>query len=309
MYTIKNAADLVGLSESTLRAWERRYGVGASARTQAGYRVYDEGDLQTLRSMKSLVDAGWSVRLAADEVRSRAAEGTPVVRTPEAGRSAKPLPLEAGVDELVPYAVRFDVHGLSALLDQRFGQSSFETVVDDWLLPALQRIGTGWEAGEVSVAGEHFVSHAVVRRLAASYDAAGENRAGPQVVLGLAPGSRHDLGLLCFATAARRAGLGTRYLGTDVPLSDWERAVRPPAVACAVIAVPRAEDVACVGETVARLRAVRPGLLVALGGSHQEAVSVGGDDCVHLGHRVGAGAALLAEHLVARGATGSPAGS
>lgn len=288
MYTIKSAADLVGISESTLRAWERRYGVGASGRTDSGYRVYDEADLQTLRSMKALVDEGWSVRLAAAEIlrRSRSAGVAPV-----------PAPTTPGTDDLVPFAVGFDVHGLSALLDERFGASSFESVVDDWLLPALHRVGTAWEAGEVSVAGEHFVSHAVARRLAASYDAAGENLAGPQLVIGLPPGSRHDLGLLCFATAARRAGLGTRYLGTDVPLDDWERAVRPPEVACAVLAVPREEDVDGVNRTVAALHGVRPELLVAAGGRHQDQVS---PDALRLGHRVGAAATRLAERLVAR---------
>ena len=39
MYTIKEAALRTGLTESVLRAWERRYGVVTPARTAGGYRV------------------------------------------------------------------------------------------------------------------------------------------------------------------------------------------------------------------------------------------------------------------------------
>lgn len=41
MVTIKRAAELTGVPEHTLRAWERRYGLVAPARTDGGYRLYD----------------------------------------------------------------------------------------------------------------------------------------------------------------------------------------------------------------------------------------------------------------------------
>ena len=65
MYTIKEAAARTGLTEPVLRAWERRYGVVAPTRTPGGYRVYDEGALRRLRSMRRLIDDGWSASAAA----------------------------------------------------------------------------------------------------------------------------------------------------------------------------------------------------------------------------------------------------
>jgi MerR family transcriptional regulator, light-induced transcriptional regulator len=44
------------------------------------------------------------------------------------------------------------------------------------------------------------------------------------VLVGLPPGSRHELGALAFATAARRAGLAVLYLGRDLRIDDWVRA-------------------------------------------------------------------------------------
>lgn len=287
MYTIKRAAEQVGVSESTLRAWERRYGVGTSHRSDSGYRLYDEQAVRALSAMNTLVGEGWSVRAAAEEVQRRAAISLP----------AAVDGLDPSFDQaLVQGAEEFDLAVLSAVLDQRFGASSFEKVVDGWLLPSLRDVGLGWESGQVSVAGEHLVSQCVVRRLSAAYEAAGERPTGARVVIGLPPGARHDLGLLSFATAARRAGLSTSYLGADVPVADWVTAVSAKSAACAVLAVPMESDVPALADTVATLRAEAPDVLIAVGGAWQDLAP---EQCVRLGHEVGPAAALLAERLTA----------
>lgn len=289
MFTIKHAADQVGVSVSTLRAWERRYGVGTARRTDAGYRLYDEEAVRALSLMQSLVRAGWSVRAAAEETRRRTT-GAPAP-------SPAPATLgDVGADDtaLVGVAASYDADGLAMVLDERFGTASFETVVDGWLLPALRQLGVAWESGRVTVAGEHLVAHGVGRRLAAAYDAAGDNGAAPRVVIGLPPGARHELGLLSFATAARRAGLSTTYLGTDVPVADWAAAVASRPTACAVLAVPTAADADAVADTVAAIEAGSPEVLIGVGGSAQDLAP---RRCLRLGHAVGPAAALLAHKL------------
>ena len=62
---LKEAAARTGLTVPVLRAWERRYGVVAPMRTAGGYRIYDEAALLRLRSMRRLVDDGWSPSAAA----------------------------------------------------------------------------------------------------------------------------------------------------------------------------------------------------------------------------------------------------
>ncbi len=47
-----------------------------------------------------------------------------------------------------------------------------------------------------------------------------------RVVVGLPAGARHDLGVLAFAMAARRAGLNTAYLGPDLPAAHWLAALQ-----------------------------------------------------------------------------------
>src|SRR5205085_2253280 len=94
------------------------------------------------------------------------------------------------VDVLVAIANDFDAHALETTLSEMFERDDFEGVVDRWLMPAMLALGSAWHRGKVTVAGEHFVSAAVQRRLAAHYDAAPANPDGPRVVVGLARGSR-----------------------------------------------------------------------------------------------------------------------
>src|SRR6187549_2942998 len=91
MYTIKEAAARTGLTVPVLRAWERRYGVIAPTRTPGGYRVYDEAALRRLRSMRRLIDDGWSASAAAAAIIA----GT----EPPSGASARP----AGDGSARPY--------------------------------------------------------------------------------------------------------------------------------------------------------------------------------------------------------------
>ncbi len=314
MLTIKRAAALTGLSEATLRAWERRYAVVSPHRTESGYRLYDEQQLQVLRAMRDLVGDGWSPREAAAEARASApassdegdaAPETPAVPAREDERAGgrederagareeeQPTGDAASTDELVAAGAAMDEARLATVLDEGFSRGSFEAVARAWLFPALRALGTAWQAGEVTVAGEHLVAGAVQRRLAGAFDAAGRRAGAPRVVVGLPPGGRHELGALAFATAARRAGLDASYLGPDLPEPDWVRAVSGHAARAAVLAVPRADDVAAARAVARRLHREAPGVLVAVGGRRQDAMPA---FCVRLGHDVGAGAARLRE--------------
>ncbi|RYP88298.1 MerR family transcriptional regulator [Nocardioides guangzhouensis] len=286
MYTVKHAATLTGIPADTLRVWERRYGVVSPARSEGGYRLYDDASLRRLRAMGALVGAGWSARQAAARVLADEEAGTDDAPDP----GVTPI---GDVDALARVAATFDVAGLDAALDAGFALGTFEEVVDGWLMPSLLRLGAAWRHGAVLVAGEHLVSASVQRRLAAAYDAAGPVGGGPRVVVGLARGSRHELGVLAFATALRRAGGDVVYVGGDLPPDGWVAVVAEQRPAAAVLGVPSSDDVVAVRETVAALAAAHPDLPVNVGGGHQHAVS----GAHRLGHLVGPAAAALAADL------------
>jgi methylmalonyl-CoA mutase cobalamin-binding subunit len=287
MHTVKRAAELTGVAPDTLRAWERRYGVVEPGRSEGGYRLYDDRALRRLAAMKALVDAGWLPGQAAKRV---LADGVAESQEPGPASPAPAAGTVGDVDALARVGRDLDGAALTRVLDEGFSAGSFEQVADGWLMPALSRLGAAWRDGEVGVAGEHFVSAGVARRLSALFDAASRDSTGPVAVVGLARGSRHELGVLAFAVALRRAGLDVVYVGGDLPPEAWVSTARSRGASYAVIGVPSPEDVPAVRETVAALRQGCPEVRIGLGGGQQDLVG----DGEPLGHRLAEAARLLA---------------
>jgi hypothetical protein len=59
------AARLAGVPVSTLRVWERRYGVVAAPKTATGQRLYTAHDVQRLRLLRQLTDRGHAIGMLA----------------------------------------------------------------------------------------------------------------------------------------------------------------------------------------------------------------------------------------------------
>lgn len=261
MHTIRWVSQQLGLAPGTLRAWEQRYGVVHPARSEGGYRLYDDNDLDTLRTMAALVEAGTQPAQAAEQIRSgRVGPSREVARTVEA---------PAGLPDpraLMVASRTYDVRALDDTLDAAFAAAGFEYVIDVWLMAALAEVGEAWASGRLDVAQEHFISAGVMRRLAAAFDAAGHARGGRHVVTGLAPGATHEIATLAFATMLRRAGLRVTYLGPDLPVSSWVEAVRTTRPDSVVVGAPRTADAPAAADVFRALRETAPQAPVYVGG-------------------------------------------
>lgn len=55
------AARLAGLPVTTLRVWERRYGVVAAAKTDSGQRIYSQHDVSRLKLLRRLTHSGHAI--------------------------------------------------------------------------------------------------------------------------------------------------------------------------------------------------------------------------------------------------------
>lgn len=268
MYTIRQASRLTGVSEASLRAWERRYRVVVPHRNESGYRLYDEENLAAVSTMRRLVDEGWSPAEAADAVRTGAVPAVlDKVVVPETSDGLHQPNAITYMQLFLSSAAKLDTAGIEQSLDGGFALGSFEHVVDSWLFPTLVALGEGWARGEIDVAGEHAASHAVHRRLSAAFDAAGSRSRGPAVVVGLPSGSQHDLGALAFATAVRRRGMDVLYLGANVPVSSWEAAVRSRQARAAVLSVVTPQDRPAAVAVAERLLNQTPVPIVCAGGA------------------------------------------
>ncbi len=282
MVTISQAAQLTGVAEHTLRAWERRYGVFQPSRTRGGYRDYGDESLHRIRAMTQLVSSGMSPREASLELRRQTSDET--AREPNAAA------------ELIESLTRLDATVAKRIIDEQFALRSYEAVVDDWLMPTLVRVGEAWASGIISEAGEHLVANVVMRRLAAAFDAVGPNPATAPAIVGAPSAVTHELGLMAFAVALRRAGVATIYLGADVPASAWADAVATTGAAVSITAIPRRGDARRMAALAERLQAAHPSVPLAVGGRFQHLAPPG---TRQLGHLIATAAQDVARSIAA----------
>jgi MerR family transcriptional regulator, light-induced transcriptional regulator len=278
MFTIKEASARTGVPVASLRAWERRYGVVTPSRTDSGYRLYDEQAIAALSNMRRLVDDGWTPAAAAAHVISVREGGEDMRDTPAPVVPDLPLVNPEGpdlVEELLDAASSVDQVAIESVLDRALALGPFEAVTDGWLMPALRALGDAWASGRVDVAGEHAASYAVMRRLSSSFAAAASLTRGPRVVVGLPAGSYHELGALAFATAVRRRGLAVVYVGADLPVDSWRRAVSAFPTSMAVLGVTTSEDRSLATETAEALLRKTPEVVVAAGGAQSGGLAPG----------------------------------
>jgi DNA-binding transcriptional MerR regulator len=223
---IGQLARRTGVSPELLRAWEQRYGLLQPTRTAGGFRLYSTADEARVQRMQSLVAGGLAAAQAASLILS---DGEPA---PQAASAPATTTLEDAAGDLAASLDRLDEQAANTALDRLFSVYTVETVLQDVLLPYLHRLGERWEAGEVSVAQEHFASNLLRGRLLSLAQGWGQGR-GPGAVLACVPGEQHELGLLAFGVALRRRGWRITYLGTVSPIdavADIARSLAPAVV-------------------------------------------------------------------------------
>jgi MerR family transcriptional regulator, light-induced transcriptional regulator len=281
VYTIKQAAQLTGVSSSTLRAWERRYPLPAPHRSSSGYRLYDDVALIRLRVMQRLVQAGWAPRNAAAVALDGAHESDDL---PE------PRDFVVAVEAGLPPSRR------EAVLTALFHSCPLPDLIESWLMPMLRELGEAWRSGRVTIWQEHAVATAVLRRLHAAFEAL-PSLDGPLILTGIPDGSHHELGLAAFDVLAKRTAFEVAYLGPGLPSDGWVQASAAQTPAAVVIAVPTLQDVPAARKTLAALAAMPQAPLLTAGGSQQDAVA---DLALPLGHSLNGGVERLVGLLVRR---------
>lgn len=189
-------ARTLGISPTTLRTWDRRYGLGPRSREEGKHRRYDDVDVATLRRMLELTSQGMSPAAAATMARG----------------GAGPVP---DVHDFLRAATQLDAPRLGRLTTELIGALG---VIDAWesvLIPFFVELGerAGQESDGVGI--EHLASGSVIAVL----HRVGEPLEGGRlpVLLASAPDELHTLPLDALAAALAEQGCASRNLGARVP--------------------------------------------------------------------------------------------
>jgi MerR family transcriptional regulator, light-induced transcriptional regulator len=215
-----------GLSKDTLRVWERRYGFPAPERDGLGERSYPFDQVERLRVIKRLLDAGHRpgrlVPMPAEDLeRLSAVHGVPS-RAGPATASAAAMP---DLQTLLASVARHDVDDLRRHLARALSRLGLGRFVLELLAPLNVQVGEAWMQGRIEVFQEHLYTESVqvvLRNALHHLPPSGAGR--PRVLLATVSGEPHGLGLLMAEAVLALEGCRCVSLGVQTPVWDIVRA-------------------------------------------------------------------------------------
>ena len=203
------AARRIGVAVTTIRTWDRRYGLGPSYREPGRHRRYNEHDLARLELMRRLTIDGVD---AAEAARIAKATSDPAAPAPTDSTPLPPTRTPGTAKGLRRAALALDPADVDRLLNLALADG----VVRAWtamIAPALRGLGSQYAIAGRYIAAEHLLSGAVSAALAH----VPRPHTRPRVLLACTPDEQHSLPLEALAAALAECGVASRMLGARVP--------------------------------------------------------------------------------------------
>jgi methanogenic corrinoid protein MtbC1 len=115
-------------------------------------------------------------------------------------------------------------------------------LVDELVVPLLERIGALWDERVLRPAHEHLASSVIRRVLSWVTEAFEAADTAPAVVAATLAGQVHELGAMLVATTAAAEGWRVLYLGADLPAEDIAAAARRTGVRAVALSLIYPDD-------------------------------------------------------------------
>lgn len=270
-HSIRVVARRTGLSAHVIRAWERRYHAIRPARSETNRRVYSKEDIERLRLLRAATRGGHRIgeiaHLSDEELGALVEE----LRVEPETSAAPTSPLRSEAKDLFGQALaaveQLDAEGLEAIFARAAARSSRSAILDQLILPLMERIGDAWREGSLRVAHEHLAS-AIVRtflgNLERSYPSEDD---APRLLVATPVGQVHELGALAVAAAAAAEGWHVIYLGASLPADEILAACELRRCAAVSLSITYPPDDARLDADLRQLgRSLPPGVPLLVGG-------------------------------------------
>ncbi|WP_091457776.1 MerR family transcriptional regulator [Actinokineospora iranica] len=248
----------LGIAPSTLRTWDRRYGVGPTGHTTGSHRRYAPGDIARLEIMQRALLKGAAPAEAAEyalratgepEEPDRVAERVPANQSANhsanqsANQSAnhhggRRLPLPGGSPAargLGRAAMAMDDESVQRMIADAIAADGVVAVWDGVVRPVLAAVESRWAYAGDCVEIEHLVNECVLAAMIRATPLVPRPRNPRPVLLCCVPGETHSLPLYVLRAALARREVGTLMLGAAVPGQALAAAVRRTAPAAVAI--------------------------------------------------------------------------
>lgn len=232
------------IGKDTLRVWERRYGFPQPVRDANGERLYPLEQVERLRHIKRLLDAGLRpgrvVAMPLEELLRQTdpafapepdSTASPPASRPAAVTPMAPAPIVSGSEALLPsddvaalmqQLRAHELHGLRRSLSQALLRRGLAGFITEVAVPLLGEVGAAWSRGQLQIYEEHLCSEVLetVLRSALAAAPAPDPQGRPRVVLTTFPGEPHGLGLLMADALLGIEGCFSLNLGRQTPMRE-----------------------------------------------------------------------------------------
>jgi transposase-like protein len=248
---------MVGVAPSTLRTWDRRYGLGPSGRAAGSHRRYTDADIARLRRMLSLTARGMPPAAAA----TGAAEGTIPGTRRDGGAVAAAAGADAAARGLARAAERLDVPLMRWVMESLIRERGVVAAWEHAIAPVIAELGLRYVEHGAGTEIEHLLTRTAGHALAGVPTPAEAGRL--PAMLACAPEEAHELPMAVLAAALAERGLDSRNLGARVPA---EALLAARARLAPMTVVVWAHDPGCARLVPVRELARSPGLVALAAG-------------------------------------------
>ncbi len=226
-YPIRAISELTGVPTTTLRAWERRYGLLQPSRTAKGHRLYSGEDIDLVKEIVILLKSNHTI-----------SEAIRIIRNPElnAAPSAEVEGHWAVYHQRMLKSIEnFNEQNLDTTYNEALSIYPIDMVTQEVIIPVLQLLGERWQDRKAGVAEEHFFSAFLRNKLGARLHHEAHRSRGNKILVACLPGEYHELGILLFSISAIGHGYRILYLGTNMPPSQLSKVVERTDVAAVLL--------------------------------------------------------------------------
>ena len=228
-FPIRVLAEKTTVGTSTLRAWERRYGLLKPERTPKGHRLYSHLDVKRVLKILDLLNDGHTLpgiaKMLSVENTSTDSLNLYDLESNKASPSIANTAMATIWDEYIKSTLEatsdFNIERIDAIYNEASSLYPVDMVTDRLIQPAIAILGNRWKAHPQSgVAEEHFYTNWLKNRLGARFHHAYSQARGARIICACVPGSYHEIGLMLFALSALARGYRVLYFGADLPFDQ-----------------------------------------------------------------------------------------
>lgn len=227
-WSVGAVSSRLDITPSTLRTWERRYGVGPSHRTQGGHRRYTERDIERVELVRRLVGRGVSAQDAARVARNLDHDELLTALADES-QDRPPLGRVALVDAVMSASTSNDDTRLREVLASVLERNGFLDAWTDVLAPSLLRMAHETSAGSFAVETERSATEVILGAML-EVRSRGTRGPRPQVLLASGVDDGSCLPLVALGAALVDADISCRTVGPETDprtVADLVEKLRP----------------------------------------------------------------------------------